>query len=164
MATRITVNGMAFDGVEDMPPHVRRAYEEMLAHLPEFADRDRDGVPDVVEGEPGPVKMTTSVHRKFIVNGVPYDDESAMPTAVRQAYRQAIRAASGTHPTVNSKFEISFQIEGPGFAIGRAPAPRPDDVPSGAIEPSEGRVRWLLFFLGAVAAAGLMLWWVAGRG
>ncbi len=45
--TRIVVNGQAYSSVEEMPPEVHQQYEQAMAKV----DADRNGVPDVLEGE-----------------------------------------------------------------------------------------------------------------
>jgi len=48
MSTRITVNGVQYKSVEEMPADVRAEYERAMSLL---ADRDGNGVPDVLEGK-----------------------------------------------------------------------------------------------------------------
>ncbi|MBU0494827.1 MAG: SHOCT domain-containing protein [Chloroflexi bacterium] len=52
----ITVDGQTYATVDDMPSHVRQAYEQVLADL---ADADRDGIPDLLKG-PVPVMAPQS--------------------------------------------------------------------------------------------------------
>lgn len=42
----INVNGRSYDNVDEMPPAVRRLYEDAMTHV----DRDRDGIPDALRG------------------------------------------------------------------------------------------------------------------
>ena len=45
--TRITINGVTYNRVEEMPPDVRKQYEQTLGRLME--DRNQNGVPDLFE-------------------------------------------------------------------------------------------------------------------
>jgi hypothetical protein len=47
MTTRIIFNGQEYHSPEAMPPDVRKAYEVMLDQL---QDKDKDGIPDVLQG------------------------------------------------------------------------------------------------------------------
>ena len=47
MTTRIIFNGQEYDSPEAMPPDVRKAYQVMLDQL---QDKDKDGIPDVLQG------------------------------------------------------------------------------------------------------------------
>jgi hypothetical protein len=47
MTTRIIFNGQEYDSPEAMPSDVRMAYQVMLDQL---QDKDRDGIPDVLQG------------------------------------------------------------------------------------------------------------------
>lgn len=46
MTTRIVFNGTEYESPEAMPPDVRRAYERLLG---EQGDKDKDGIPDIVQ-------------------------------------------------------------------------------------------------------------------
>ena len=48
-STTITVNGQTYSSVDEMPPEVRRQYEQVMSLM---ADRNNDGVPDILEGRP----------------------------------------------------------------------------------------------------------------
>ena len=53
--TRITVNGQTYNSVEEMPPEVRQQYEKAMGML---ADKNNNGVPDVLEGSIPPGAAT----------------------------------------------------------------------------------------------------------
>ena len=89
----LVFNGKTYSGVEDMPPEVRRAYEEAMAFL---ADKDHDGIPDILEGKGGDVErsvlqagVTVSTTTRIIVNGREYSSVSELPPEVREKYEQA---------------------------------------------------------------------------
>ena len=49
--TRITIDGKTYSSVDEMPPEAREKYEKMMSML---ADRDGNGVPDILEGKGDP--------------------------------------------------------------------------------------------------------------
>jgi hypothetical protein len=173
MRPKITVNGAEYDDVGAMPEDVRRLYEQAMAQMPALSDRDGDGLPDVVKGDGLPPR--TAVRRTFVVNGVTYEDENAMPEDVRRTYELAMRAASaGGLTEKKGRIQFSFQVMGPGFKLGTDTRP-PSSSPrvSGAaasqdpsvggmpapIEPSSSAagVRIAIVLAGSVAI-GLALW------
>lgn len=87
MPDRIVVNGVEYASIDEMPPHVRSAYEQAMVRLP---DADRDGTPDVLQcGSPSSVQITTET--KYTVNGVEYASFDAMPPEIRAIVRRAER-------------------------------------------------------------------------
>ena len=89
--TRITVNGTTYESVEQMPPDVRDQLERAMAML---ADRNQNGVPDVLEGGKLDVHSTageTTTHitaetkHEYIVDGRRYESLKDLPPAVRAA-------------------------------------------------------------------------------
>jgi hypothetical protein len=182
---KLTVNGITYESVNDMPPEVRRVYDQTMAKLPELADRDGDGIPDIVQVEGRFPHGRTTVRRTIVVNGTSYADESAMPPDVRQIYDDAMRRVSEAGPSVTkNELKLSFQLTAPGFKFrmgsGTPSATQPTDrvgrpdpavqplagtPPPSPIEPASlgGGLRTALV-LGACAAAGLMVWlWMRAR-
>jgi len=174
---KITVNGVTYDSVEAMPPEVKRIYEQTMANFPELADRDGDGIPDMVQGQG--VSVRSVVRKKFIVNGTTYDDVKDLPAEARQAYETALRASSIGSPTVQKdEIKLSFQIDGAGFHFGKrsgAPSlspsmsraagpvsvarPAPGTPIPKPIEPAPiGGVLRIALAVGACVAGALMLW------
>jgi hypothetical protein len=84
MAT-IIFNGQVYDSLDDMPAEARQAYERAMSIL---ADRNQNGVPDVLEGVmplgSGQVQIVSA--NKIIVNGKTYSSPDEMPPDARQAY------------------------------------------------------------------------------
>ena len=68
--TSITVNGQTYSNIDEMPPDVRRQYEQAMSLL---ADRNNDGIPDAFEGatasKDGTATIQTVVHEKVIHSG-----------------------------------------------------------------------------------------------
>jgi hypothetical protein len=155
MATRITVHGVDYPSVDAMPDDVRQQYEAMLAHFPDLAFREGEGVPEVVENEYGPLRISTSFRQKFVVNGTPYASEASMPPEVRRMFEQAMRTARASEPTVKkNEFTMSFKFTGPPKPERTASVSAPAPIEPGS---AESRVRVALV-VAAGAAVGLVLW------
>jgi hypothetical protein len=73
--TRITINGQSYSSVEEMPPDVRRQYDEMMSKL--TVDKNNNGIPDVFEGAVGDQPARTIIHKQVkattLLNGTPAD-------------------------------------------------------------------------------------------
>jgi putative oligomerization/nucleic acid binding protein len=48
LQSRIVFNGQEFSSPNDMPPEIRKAYDQVMSGV--LADADRDGIPDIMEG------------------------------------------------------------------------------------------------------------------
>ena len=175
MAGKIRVNGVDYDGIETMPPEMRRVYEQALARVPSLADRDGDGVPDVIARQAMSIHSGQVVRKMIVVNGVQYDDERTMPPDVREIYERGIRFAAMAGPSAQkASIQVSFQLKGPNvdFRLGREmplgtgdkslPPSLARAVPSGRpqpIEPTSAGVGVrVALVLAACLAAGLALW------
>lgn len=151
MPTRITMNGVTYDGVDAMPADVRRRYEQLRAKFPNLGDLS-DVQPEVVQGDWGPFHYSATVRKKIVVNDKTYDDEGAMPPEVRRTFNESMRAARSSEPDVKkNELKVSFQVNGPTFTIGGKATPGP-------IEPGsvEGRLRVALLLGAGVLIAGVV--------
>ena len=170
MATKITVNGVTYDSVEAMPPDARRLYEETLAKVPELADRDGDGIPDIAQRPGLSATGGTTVRTRLVVNGKEYDGVAALPPNLRAAYEKAMQVMSAGGPNVKkNEIKVVVQTSMPRFEFrlgSRPPASAetpPPQLPTGMtprpIEPgnASGAFRFVLL-LGAFLAAGVLLW------
>ena len=79
---KIIFNGQEYDGVERMPPDIRRRYLEAVRML---GDANGNGVPDVLQ-RPG--SRAVAVKESIIYNGREYKDRSELPPEARQALEQ----------------------------------------------------------------------------
>jgi len=177
MPVKITVNGVAWDSVDAMPPDVRRLYEQTLASMPDLADRDGDGIPDIVEGDGLSVRRGTTVRKQIILNGTSYDDVAAMPPDVRALYERAMQAIGTGGPAVTKhEIKVSFQLGTPLFRLGARSSAAPASLPPGSslnsasepqhavqpptpIEPdSAGAGARIALILAACLAVGILLW------
>jgi hypothetical protein len=172
MAGKIRVNGVDYDGIETMPPEMRRVYEQALARVPAL---------DVIARQAMSIHSGQVVRKTIVVNGVQYDDERTMPPDVREVYERGMRFAAMAGPSAQkASIQVSFQLKGPhvDFRLGRelplgtGDASLPPSLARAAraagavasgrpqpIEPTSGGagVRVALV-LAACLAAGLALW------
>jgi hypothetical protein len=106
------------------------------------------------------------VRKKFIVNGVEYDDESKLPPDVRAAFEQAMNMAKGTASGSNSSVKFTVHTSGPNFSFHAGSGAPPENprttVPNPLtrpIEPGGGAsiraALWVLVYLGV----GVAIWY-----
>jgi len=164
MTTRITINGQEYDSPEQMPPDVRKIYDGALAMgAPLLADRDGNGVPDVLEGKGG-IRFAAQVAKAFLVNGVRYASVDEMPPDVRQAYEQAMAKveAGGSGVKINTvRFAPTFTFRLGGKS--NPPGAPPPGMPSGPrpIEPAniESGIRNFVVTVLLLVSASVAWWW-----
>lgn len=159
MTTRIIFNGKEYASVEAMPEGVRRLYEAAMQQL---ADKDRDGVPDVLERGGIANKFFTIQHTSITVDGKTYGSVEEMPADVRRVYEEAMEkldanrdgipdplqggasnAGEGTSSVVVERFHLGRMREGghPGLVV-------------------ESGVRSLLLVALLIAVLVLLFWWL----
>ena len=162
MSAKITVNGVRYDSVEAMPAEARRIYEQALANLPAPADQGTGEITDIREGGGSGLHIRTVVRKKLIVNGTAYEDESAMPADVHQAWQRAMGTIEAGDPVVKQNdIKLSFKITGPGLEFHKLSSEAPENsggTPrSRPIEPEGLGQRFTLSVI-AGGAAVLLLW------
>ena len=94
MSQKIVFNGQEYDGVDAMPPAVRRQYEDVMRLV---RGEDRVKVESLVEAgsQSKVIKVTTNVRTRIVVNGKEYHSVDEMPAQVRAAYERALAQAEG---------------------------------------------------------------------
>jgi len=118
MNSKITINGREYESVDQMPPEARRAYEQAMSAL---ADRDGNGVPDILEGGKtsinatpgGPVVTKVVTHSRFVVNGQEYERWEDIPPDMQAklnaaGVQQGKRAIPG--PVTTSPGGITIRV------------------------------------------------------
>lgn len=79
------LNGKEYDGIEAMPPDVRKGYEAVLESLKNTGGEE---VLSLLErGDRASIKAT---FREIVVNGKHYGSVDEMPADVRRVYEQAL--------------------------------------------------------------------------
>ena len=135
------LNGKEYDGVESMPPDVRKDYETVLDSL---KNTGGDEVLSLLRsGEHTNIKATL---REIVVNGKSYGSVDEMPADVRRTYEDAVGRMGGAGGAVSD-------------AVARPSRPsRPVLQPSPAFEDRGGRERSGVSWVGAIVRA---LFWMA---
>jgi hypothetical protein len=172
MTKKIIVDGQEFSSVEEMPPDVRRRYEQAMSAL---ADRDGDGVPDIMqsglsgmedEGD-GFHKVEVETRNEYVVDGKEYSSLDEVPPEAREMLGRMMRdMPDGAGGDGVQGFEVEI-IEGdaPGIRASgtRRIAQRSRMSPSpgamGGESPSRGRLGWFVALI-----LGLALIWVLMSG
>jgi hypothetical protein len=158
---KIKVNGQEYDHPDQMPPEVRRLYQAAIAlGGPMFADRDGNGIPDVIEGKGGAIAAMPG--RSLIVNGRTYKSADEMPPEDRRTYQQAVETARAAGSGVN----VSFTTFAMPFSFRWRPktGPASPATPS-PIEPTgfEAGIRTLVAVVALVALAAAGWLWMVRR-
>jgi hypothetical protein len=90
VSPKIVLNGKEYDGVESMPPDVRKDYETVLDSL---KNTGGDEVLSLLRsGEHTNIKATL---REIVVNGKSYGSVDEMPADVRRTYEDAVGRMGG---------------------------------------------------------------------
>jgi hypothetical protein len=99
----IVIDGKTYHSVEEMPADIRQKYEQAMRSLGDangnripdafetkniFADKDQDGVPDVLENITAGHAAVSSM--KIIVDGKEFDGLENLPPEVRAKYEEAM--------------------------------------------------------------------------
>jgi len=162
---RVTIDGAEYESVHAMPADARRLYESALAAArPALADRDGNGVPDLLEGGAGAgVLPGVRVERRVVVNGTTYRSLGELPAELRPLVERAIAPPAGAPGAAIRTSEVLLELRAGGPAgLSRvatgAPA-RPG--PGGPVEVTFRLRPWMLV-AGLVIAAAVVLWMLAG--
>ncbi len=97
MTTRIVFNGQEYDSPEAMAPDVRKAYQVMLDQL---QDKDKDGIPDVLQGGSAGKNVLGMLQTSVSLNGRTLEGMD-LPAPVRRLIGNVIAhgISKGTAPT-----------------------------------------------------------------
>jgi len=90
---KIVVNGREYEGIEQMPPEVRRQY---LLAVGALGDADGDGVPEVLE-KPGSSGVV--VRESILYNGRKYTSRDELPPEVRELLERMPKPGPGENET-----------------------------------------------------------------
>ncbi|HEU5358397.1 MAG TPA: hypothetical protein VFU45_04710 [Gemmatimonadales bacterium] len=93
MPSKVSFNGVDYDGIDAMPAEVRQEYEKVLGLL---SPEDRARLEEREAGSSS-LKLSLNVHTRFKVGGKEYDNVDQMPPAVRAAYDRVL-SGRGTPP------------------------------------------------------------------
>ena len=119
MTTRIIFNGQEYDSPEAMAPEVRKAYQVMLD---QFQDKDKDGIPDVLQGGSAGKNVLGMLQTSVSLNGrtlegmsLPAPVRGLIENAIAQGISKGTAAAEphGNEPLLRAVDTASRSMEGP---------------------------------------------------
>ena len=99
----IVIDGKTYNSVDEMPPDIRQKYEQAMSSLGDassnqlpdafetmniFADKDRDGIPDVLENLTAGDATVNSM--KIVIDGKEFDGLENLPPEAREKYEEAM--------------------------------------------------------------------------
>jgi hypothetical protein len=152
ITTRITVDGRTYSSLEEMPADVRRKYEETIGRL--LADRDGNGVPDVLETgtvDGAAVSHVTTTATVYEINGRQYASLDEVPPEFRELVGRL--QARGPHDPSASPPNAVFPSAEPGPFD-------PVPPPGRNIHMDWGTVAWLTTGLALAAWVAYLIWGV----
>ena len=109
MNQKINFNGKSYDSINDMPPDVRQAYQQVMGI---FADNNKDGIPDIFQGSNMNIINQTSA--SIFYNGKTYNNIDDLPPEARQKYENAMSKLKAKGNSIPGMFEGFQQPPGPG--------------------------------------------------
>ena len=90
MDRKITFNGKSYASIGEMPADIREKFQRMLST---FADKNLNGIPDILEGESGEVHLISK--SKIFINGKEYSSLNGLPKFARRAFDKVIDLQPG---------------------------------------------------------------------
>ncbi len=139
------LNGKEYDGIESMPPDVRKDYEAVLESLKTTGGEEVLSL--LQRGERASIKAT---FRELVVNGKKYGSVEEMPADVRRIYEQAVAGMGSA---------AAPPAAGPSAARQSRPALRPP--PAVEDRGARGGGLRILFWM---ALGALIALWIMRRG
>lgn len=150
MKTKIVYNGKEYSSLDELPPEAREAFERAGSAL---TDKNRDGVPDILEGRPGEMNVsvtTLSQHdRKIVFNGREYSSPDELPPEARAAYRQAMEQLDKDADGVPDLVQETFKLK-TASPERRASLTFPTTSSVTSDEAAASSRRWIILLAGAV--------------
>jgi hypothetical protein len=113
--TKIMINGRTYTSVEEMPPDVRRQYEETMAKL--SVDKNNNGIPDFAEQPGGNAVVTYTQHDITSAEDLPPEAKAAIADFMSNRMPAGLDRSPGTVsyqspmirvPSVQSGFTVHF--------------------------------------------------------
>lgn len=117
----IVIDGKTYHSVEEMPPDIRQKYEQAMQSLGDannnqipdvfetlniFADKDKDGIPDVLENLTASHATVNSM--KIIVDGKEFDELENLPPEIRARYQKAMSKIDANQNGIPDSAEGKF--------------------------------------------------------
>ena len=173
----IVIDGKTYHSTDEMPADIRQKYEEAIRALGDansnqipdafetmniFADKDQDGVPDVLENLTAGHAAVSSM--KIIVDGKEFNGLENLPPEARAKYEEAMGKLDANRNgipdfaegMINAANQNVMSVSSPAKEVPRRAAPLPIS-PTITPDTSNGLVlvlAGLFIFLSCVAGAG----------
>lgn len=175
----IVIDGKTYDSVEEMPPDIRRRYEQAMQSLGDansntipdvletmniLSDKNRNGAPDIVENiAAGQVALNSM---KIVVDGKAYTGVENLPPEVRARYNEAMHQLDANGNGIPDFAEGVIQPGGSPAAVstlGAPSAPRRAPLPGNYAATPDTTTGWRLvltgLFLFALCMGGAVSVW-----
>jgi len=173
----IVIDGKTYHGVDEMPADIREKYEQAMRSLGDannnqlpdafetmniFADKDKDGVPDVLENLTASHATVNTM--KIVIDSKEFDGLENLPPEVQARYEEAMGKLDANRNgipdfaegMINASKNTSVSV---GAEMARRSAPQPVS-PTTTPDTSSG---WMLvlsgLFLLVLCAAGIVGVW-----
>lgn len=172
----IVIDGKTYHSLEEMPPDVRQKYEQAMRSLGDannnqipdafetlniFADKDKNGAPDVLENIVAGQATVNSM--KIIVDGKEFNGLENLPPEARARYEEALGRLDANRNGIPDFVEGMVNMAGSNASVGTGHAPRSTPPVSPAIAPDTssgwGLVLAGLFILLLCAAGAAGIWY-----
>jgi hypothetical protein len=173
----IVIDGQTYHSVDEMPPEIRQKYEAAMRSLGDvdrnqipdafeavniFADKDKDGIPDVLENITAGQAAVSSM--KILVDGKEFDGLENLPPEARAKYQEAMGKLDANRNGIPDFVEGMISTANHNrVSVSRPPAeasPRSSTVPVSPTITPDTTNGWALMLAGlfilllCVAAAG----------
>lgn len=151
---KISFNGKEYNSTDEMPPDIRQAYEALTMA---FADKDRNGVPDIFETEGAQnISVGGNIFSKIIFEGKEYSSPDELPPDARAKYERALGkfgdADRNGIPDMLEDGKHNVTQVSKQFSLGNAAPPQGN--PSSSSSPATNDTR---LFLVGIAIVGLLV-------
>jgi hypothetical protein len=168
MPTRITIDGQAYESPDEMPPDVRRQYEEALRMIgPALAGGKRSDTTQVTTDQAGlGLDSNIVIRRTIVVNNRTYKSAEGMPPEVRQFVESGLRATgtTGAAPVAGGP-HAAVEVGRPRVRafVDYSPTPPAPPLP---IDPTDrdSKARDIVWGLISWVVIGLVLWTLLALG
>jgi hypothetical protein len=112
---KIHYSGRTYSSLAELPPEGQALFGRLTSHL---ADRDNNGVPDLLEGANVDTEITLNSDRQITINRRSYEDLTQAPAGDQQLLRQMRQLFDqigdgdvSSHPSRNSSL-VQVEING----------------------------------------------------
>jgi hypothetical protein len=132
MPANIIFNGKPYESAEEMPTDIRAAYEAIMGIM---ADKNQNGVPDLMEGMPG-IAVQAMQAMQIFFEGKMYSGVDQLPPEARARYEQAMARLDQNKDGVIDFLQASAGQPALASALPAAAVPLAQETTAPAVSPS----------------------------